>query len=57
MTQVTSEKIAEKVISSMGSQMDLLFTISVAICGGIIALIVQIILHKTKDTHILNRDH
>jgi len=44
---MTPDKIAPDIIKSMGSQMDLLFTLSVAICGGIIALLVQLSLHKT----------
>jgi hypothetical protein len=44
---MNAEKIAEQTINSMGSQMDLLFTLSVAICGGIIVLLVQIALHNS----------
>jgi hypothetical protein len=40
------DKIAEQIIKSMGSQMDLIFTLSVAICGGILALSVQIAVHN-----------
>lgn len=40
------DKIAEQIIKSMGSQMDLIFTLSVAICGGILALSVQIAIHN-----------
>ena len=43
---MSSEKVAEQIIESMGAQMDLLFTLAVAICGGIIVLIVQLALHK-----------
>jgi hypothetical protein len=40
--------IAEQVVASMGSQIDLIFTLAVAICGGIVALIFQIALHNSK---------
>lgn len=40
--------VANQIISSMGSQIDLIFTLSVAICGGIIALVFQIALHNSK---------
>jgi hypothetical protein len=45
---MSSEKIAEEIIKSMGSQMDLLFALSVAICGGIIALLVQMALRDNQ---------
>jgi hypothetical protein len=35
--------VANQIISSMGSQIDLIFTLSVAICGGIIALVFQLV--------------
>jgi hypothetical protein len=41
-----NDKIAEQIIKSMGSQMDLIFTLSVALCGGIVALIVQLAIHN-----------
>lgn len=40
------DKIAEQIIKSMGTQMDLIFTLSVAICGGILALSIQIAIHN-----------
>ena len=40
------DKIAEQIIKSMGTQMDLIFTLSVAICGGILALSVHIAIHN-----------
>jgi hypothetical protein len=40
--------VANQIISSMGSQIDLFFTLSVAICGGIIALVFQLALHNSK---------
>ena len=43
-----TEKLAEQIIESMGAQLDLLFTLAVAICGGIIVLIVQMALHKNN---------
>jgi hypothetical protein len=45
-----NDKIAEEIIKSMGSQMDLIFTLSVALCGGIIALLVQIAIHNRSKT-------
>ena len=41
--------IANQIISSMGKQIDLFFTLSVAICGGIIALVFQLALHNTNN--------
>ena len=49
---MNNEKIAEYIINSMGSQLDLIFTLSVAICGGIIALTVQLVI-KGKDAQVL----
>ena len=40
--------VANQIISSMGRQIDLIFTLSVAICGGIIALVFQLALHNSK---------
>ena len=45
---MAANEIANGVISSMGNQIDLIFTLSVAICGGIIALIFQVALHNSK---------
>ena len=38
---MSSDNIANQIISSLGNQVDFLLTLSVAICGGIIALLVQ----------------
>lgn len=46
MTPVASTDVAEKIIDSLGAQIDLLFTLSVAVCGGIIALVFQIAMHN-----------
>ena len=43
-----AKDIANQIISSMGNQIDLIFTLSVAICGGIIVLIFQVALHNSK---------
>lgn len=42
------EEIAKQLISGMGSQIDLLVTLAVAIFGGIIALSIQIAVHNHK---------
>ena len=47
--KMNNEKIAEHIINSMGSQLDLIFTLSVAICGGIVALTIQLVI-KGKNT-------
>jgi len=44
------EKVAKEVILSMGGQVDLLFTLSVAICGGITALVFQLAIHNKTRT-------
>jgi hypothetical protein len=44
---MASQEIPKQIIASMVGQVDVLFTLSVAICGGIIALIFQISLHNT----------
>ena len=53
------DKIAEQIIKSMGSQMDLIFTLSVAICGGILALSIQIALNNsaTRKTPLKYRGY
>ena len=43
------DAIPEKLLESLGSQIDLLFTLSVAVCGGIIALVFQIAIHNRSD--------
>ena len=45
---MSAENVAEQIIESMGAQLDLLFTLAVAICGGIIVLIVQMALHENN---------
>jgi len=45
---MSNTDVANQIISSMGSQIDLIFTLSVAICGGIIALVFQLALHNSK---------
>ena len=45
---MTAKEIANQIISSMGNQIDLIFTLSVGICGGIIALVFQVALHNSK---------
>jgi hypothetical protein len=40
--------VAESVIEQMGSQVDLLFTLAVAVFGGLIALIVQVTIHNSE---------
>ena len=48
---MSNDNIAAQVINSMGSQMDLIFSLSVAICGGIIALLFQLLIHnRAKPT-------
>ena len=42
------DEIAKEIISSVGNQIDLIFSLSVAICGGIIALVFQVALHNSK---------
>lgn len=51
----TGEAVPDQVVASMGSQIDLLFTLAVALCGGIIALVFQIAIHnkKTRGTAVL----
>jgi hypothetical protein len=50
MTPISTTDVAEKIIGSLGAQIDLLFTLSVAVCGGIIALVFQIAMHnRGKD--------
>lgn len=49
-------KIAEQIILSMGSQMDLIFTLSVAICGGILGLFVQIAIQNSQPSSPLKFD-
>ena len=48
---MNNEKIAEYLINSMGSQLDLIFTLSVAICGGIVVLSIQLVIQgqHTQD--------
>ena len=43
---MSNDNIAAQVINYMGSQMDLIFSLSVAICGGIIALLFQLLIHN-----------
>ena len=45
---MSNTDVANQIISSMGSQIDLIFALSVAICGGIIALVFQLALHNSK---------
>ena len=45
--------VTNQIISSMGSQIDLIFTLSVAICGGIIVLVFQIALYNSKTNGTL----
>jgi hypothetical protein len=40
------DAVPERIIESLGSQIDLLFTLSVAVSGGIIALVFQIAIHN-----------
>lgn len=47
---MSNTDVANQIISSMGSQIDLIFTLSVAICGGIIALVFQLALHNSKSS-------
>lgn len=50
---MSSVKIAEQIIKSMENQMDLIFTLSVAICGGLIALFIQLAIHNhTQSSNI-----
>lgn len=47
-----SAAVAEAVIGQINSQIDLLFTIASAFCGGIVALSVQILFHnRDPDAH------
>ncbi len=43
-------RIAGQVLKSIGAQIDLLFTLSVAICGGVIWLIVQLAVHNNAES-------
>lgn len=45
---MSNMEVANQIISSMGSQIDLIFTLSVAICGGIVALVFQVAVHNSK---------
>ncbi|MFH1950151.1 MAG: hypothetical protein ABIL06_00895 [Pseudomonadota bacterium] len=45
---MSNTDVANQIILSMGRQIDLIFTLSVAICGGIIALVFQLVLHNSK---------
>jgi len=45
---VAVDEVAKEIISSLGNQIDLIFSLSVAICGGIIALVFHVALHNSK---------
>ncbi|HEX4960627.1 MAG TPA: hypothetical protein VF173_07290 [Thermoanaerobaculia bacterium] len=42
-------EVAQSVIDQMGGQIDLLVTLALAICGGLTALLLQVILHNHDD--------
>lgn len=57
---MTWEATAGKIIESMSTQIDLITTLSVGICAGIVALFLQIALHnhsKNDQRLILNRQN
>jgi hypothetical protein len=43
---MSNDSIAQSVIQQMASQIELLISLSLAICGGLIVLVVQVILHN-----------
>jgi hypothetical protein len=46
MMQADQADIAKSVIEQMGSQIDLLVTLALAVCGGLTALFLQIVIHN-----------
>ncbi len=46
------DKIIESLINQMAGQIDLLITLSTALCGGIVALWIQVAKHNSDRSNI-----
>jgi hypothetical protein len=47
---VIDPKVAEIIIEEVGSMIDLVFTVSTAVCGGLIAITIQILLNNSDPS-------